>query len=110
MVGDILQPTHLLFILVVALLVLGPKRLPEVGKSLGRGLRDFRQAISGEDDEPSSDFMGQPIEDVTSPASAPEATSPASTAPAPPAPATAAAAESTSATATEPTDTVTPVS
>lgn len=48
-IGDILQPTHLLFILVVALLVLGPKRLPEVGRSLGRGLRDFRDAMSGED-------------------------------------------------------------
>jgi sec-independent protein translocase protein TatA len=54
MVGDILQPTHLLFILVVALLVLGPKRLPEVGRTLGSGLRDFRAAINGEsthDDE-----------------------------------------------------------
>lgn len=49
MIGDILQPTHLLFILVIALLVLGPKRLPEVGRSLGRGLRDFRHALSGED-------------------------------------------------------------
>ena len=49
MIGDILQPTHLLFVLVVALLVLGPKRLPEVGRSLGRGLRDFRQAVSGEE-------------------------------------------------------------
>lgn len=49
MVGDILQPTHLLFVLVVALLVLGPKRLPEVGRALGRGLRDFRGAISGEE-------------------------------------------------------------
>jgi sec-independent protein translocase protein TatA len=48
-IGDILQPTHLLFILVIALLVLGPKRLPEVGRSLGRGLRDFRHAMSGED-------------------------------------------------------------
>lgn len=48
MVGDILQPTHLLFILVVALLVLGPKRLPEVGRQLGSGLRDFRAALSGE--------------------------------------------------------------
>ncbi len=47
--GDILQPTHLLFVLVVALLVLGPKRLPEVGRALGRGLRDFRSAMSGED-------------------------------------------------------------
>ena len=51
MIGDILQPTHLLFILVVALIVLGPKRLPEVGRSLGRGLRDFRSAISGQDEE-----------------------------------------------------------
>lgn len=48
-IGDILQPTHLLFVLVVALLVLGPKRLPEVGRSLGRGLRDFRHAMSGEE-------------------------------------------------------------
>jgi sec-independent protein translocase protein TatA len=50
-IGDILQPTHLLFILVIALLVLGPKRLPEVGRSLGRGLRDFRTALSGDDQD-----------------------------------------------------------
>ena len=49
MIGDILQPTHLLFVLVIALLVLGPKRLPEVGRSLGRGLRDFRNVMSGDD-------------------------------------------------------------
>ena len=48
MVGDILQPTHLIFVLVVALLVLGPKRLPEVGRAIGDGLRDFRSAINGE--------------------------------------------------------------
>ena len=52
MVGDILQPTHLVFVLVVALLVLGPKRLPEVGRQLGNGLRDFRAAINGERPEP----------------------------------------------------------
>lgn len=49
MIGDILQPSHLLFVLVIALLVLGPKRLPEVGRSLGRGLRDFRSALSGDE-------------------------------------------------------------
>jgi sec-independent protein translocase protein TatA len=48
-IGDIFQPTHLLFILVVALLVLGPKRLPEVGRALGKGLRDFRSALSDVD-------------------------------------------------------------
>lgn len=47
MIGDIFQPTHLIFIFVVALLVLGPKRLPEVGRSLGKGIRDFRGAMSG---------------------------------------------------------------
>jgi sec-independent protein translocase protein TatA len=52
MVGDIFQPTHLLFVLVVALLVLGPKRLPEVGRTLGAGIRDFRQALSGETHDP----------------------------------------------------------
>ena len=52
MIGDILQPTHLIFILVVALLVLGPKRLPEVGRSLGRGIRDFRSALNGEEHRP----------------------------------------------------------
>ncbi len=52
MVGDIFQPTHLLFVLVVALLVLGPKRLPEVGRTLGSGIRDFRQALSGESPDP----------------------------------------------------------
>jgi sec-independent protein translocase protein TatA len=54
-IGDILQPTHLLFILVIALLVLGPKRLPEVGRSLGRGLRDFRSALSGDSDKEGQD-------------------------------------------------------
>jgi sec-independent protein translocase protein TatA len=52
MVGDIFQPTHLLFVLVVALLVLGPKKLPEVGRQLGNGIRDFRAAINGERSEP----------------------------------------------------------
>jgi sec-independent protein translocase protein TatA len=48
MVGDILQPTHLLLILVVALVVLGPKRLPEVGRAVGRSIHDFKSAINGE--------------------------------------------------------------
>lgn len=58
-IGDVLQPTHLIFILVVALLVLGPKRLPEVGKSLGKGIRDFRGALSGIDEPNPSDSLQQ---------------------------------------------------
>jgi len=46
---------------VIALIVLGPKRLPEVGRSLGRGLRDFRSAISGQDqDQPEETVQGLP--------------------------------------------------
>ena len=47
MIGDILQPTHLLLILLVALVVLGPKRLPEVGRAVGRSIHDFKGAING---------------------------------------------------------------
>jgi sec-independent protein translocase protein TatA len=40
------NPLHLLFIAAVALLVLGPRRLPELARSLGRGIREFREAMS----------------------------------------------------------------
>jgi sec-independent protein translocase protein TatA len=66
-IGDILQPTHLLFVLVVALLVLGPKRLPEVGRSLGKGLRDFKSALSG-DEQPNNEVLSQSSADSTTPA------------------------------------------
>ena len=57
-VDNILQPTHLLLILVVALLVLGPKRLPEAGRALGQGIRDFRSAMSHEH-EPHEQLVSQ---------------------------------------------------
>jgi sec-independent protein translocase protein TatA len=46
----ILQPTHLIVILAVVLLVLGPKRLPGAGRALGQGLRDFRTSITASHD------------------------------------------------------------
>ncbi len=49
-----------IFILVIALLVLGPKRLPEVGRSLGRGLRDFKSAISGEEPDRPDEIVSHP--------------------------------------------------
>jgi TatA/E family protein of Tat protein translocase len=39
------NPVHLLFIAAVALIVLGPRRLPELARSLGRGIREFREAM-----------------------------------------------------------------
>jgi sec-independent protein translocase protein TatA len=50
MVTDLLQPTHLIIVMVVALLVLGPKRLPSAGRALGQGLKEFKQSITGEHD------------------------------------------------------------
>jgi sec-independent protein translocase protein TatA len=48
---NLFQPTHLLVILFIALLVFGPKKLPELGKGLGEGIRGFREAMNakGED-------------------------------------------------------------
>jgi sec-independent protein translocase protein TatA len=45
------SPVHLLFLGAVALVVLGPKRLPEVARALGKGMREFREAISMETDD-----------------------------------------------------------
>jgi len=41
---------ELIVILVIALLVLGPKKLPEVGRSVGKGMREFKESLSGEND------------------------------------------------------------
>ena len=46
------NPVHLAFFAVVALLVLGPRRLPEMARALGRGIREFRDAMSLDGDRP----------------------------------------------------------
>jgi sec-independent protein translocase protein TatA len=45
MIEGLLQPTHLLIILVVALFIFGPKKLPELGQGLGKGIRSFRDSM-----------------------------------------------------------------
>ena len=46
MIENILSPTHLLLILAVALIVLGPKRLPEAGRGLGSAIRGFKESVA----------------------------------------------------------------
>jgi len=47
MLGNI-GPLEILVVLIIALVVFGPKRLPELGSSLGRGIREFRDTVGGE--------------------------------------------------------------
>ncbi len=74
------NPVHLLFIAVVALVVLGPKRLPELARAVGRGVREFREAIStgssAEQDPLSADSQQPavpPAETLSAPDAAPVA-------------------------------------
>ena len=56
------QPSHIILILVVALLIFGPKRLPDIGKSLGKGIREFKGALSHlADEEPSTSSTPAPV-------------------------------------------------
>jgi sec-independent protein translocase protein TatA len=52
------NPIHIAFLLILLLLVFGAKRLPEIGRSLGSGLRGFKESISGE--EPSVHLHTEP--------------------------------------------------
>jgi len=73
-------PTELIVILLIALIVFGPKRLPEVGKTLGRSLQEFRRASNdlreelkrGIDEEPFGDAVPSGTPDSGKPASPPE--------------------------------------
>jgi sec-independent protein translocase protein TatA len=46
------SPMHLLVVLIIAVLVFGPKKLPEVGRSLGSGIRQFKDSIEGNEKAP----------------------------------------------------------
>ncbi len=48
----LLQPTHLFFILLIVLIIFGPGKLPDLGRGLGKGIREFKDAIRGGMDKP----------------------------------------------------------
>lgn len=68
MLDNLFTPSHLIFVLVIALLVFGPRKLPELGKGLGEGLRGFKQGIKG--DPESTTAKSEAVK--TEPVSAPE--------------------------------------
>ncbi|MBS1891324.1 MAG: twin-arginine translocase TatA/TatE family subunit [Actinobacteria bacterium] len=59
MLGNI-GPLEIIVVLIIALIVFGPKRLPELGNSLGKGIREFKDSVTGEnkDDEAEEDAAG----------------------------------------------------
>jgi sec-independent protein translocase protein TatA len=63
------NPVHLIFLLVLLLLVFGAKRLPEMGRSLGSGMRGFKESLSGEPSQQAA-LEPPPTAAVTEPPSA----------------------------------------
>lgn len=63
-----LGPMELLLVLGLALLVLGPKRLPGAGRAMGRGLREFRDAVSGARPDAQAELAAEPAPKQTKPA------------------------------------------
>jgi sec-independent protein translocase protein TatA len=64
MLTDLFRPMHLLVILVIALIIFGPRKLPELGSSLGKAIRDFKKSISGTEnklDDPTASAREDPL-------------------------------------------------
>jgi sec-independent protein translocase protein TatA len=60
--GDLLQPTHLLVIGILLLVLFGAKRLPELGKGLGEGLKGFKEGLKGINDNPQAQPPAPPVQ------------------------------------------------
>lgn len=59
MFEGLLQPTHLILIFAIALLIFGPRKLPELGQGLGKGIRGFKDALRGIGEE-TAEKSGKP--------------------------------------------------
>lgn len=65
--GDLLQPTHLIVLAIIVLVLFGGKKLPELGKGLGEGLRGFKEGMKGVSDE-----MNKPADNSSAASTAPK--------------------------------------
>jgi sec-independent protein translocase protein TatA len=61
MIEGLLQPAHLLIILAVALFIFGPKKLPELGQGLGKGIRSFKESMRAATEEPEKTEAHTPV-------------------------------------------------
>jgi sec-independent protein translocase protein TatA len=75
------NPLHILLLLVVILLVFGAKRLPEIGRSLGEGMRGFKDSLSGDSNQHSLTSAPPAAAPAPTPASVAPAAAPAPAAP-----------------------------
>jgi sec-independent protein translocase protein TatA len=76
------NPLHIAFLVVILLLVFGAKRLPEIGRSLGSGMREFKTSVTGE--ASNSQQTLPPVDAQQQPAQPPAAQAPAAQPPPPP--------------------------
>ncbi len=53
-------PMEIAIVLIIALVVFGPSRLPELGKSAGKGFREFKSSVTGGDEEPAKAQIDEP--------------------------------------------------
>jgi sec-independent protein translocase protein TatA len=66
MFEGLLHPTHLILILVIVLIIFGPGKLPELGKTLGAGIREFREAAARAEEAAPPDTPARPPEEPRS--------------------------------------------
>ncbi len=86
MVMGLDNPIHIVFLVVILLLVFGAKRLPEIGRSLGGGMREFKDSVSGNHPDQQQSTLTQATQQPQAPVAQPAPVQAPVAAPAPPVP------------------------
>jgi sec-independent protein translocase protein TatA len=60
-------PLEIIVVLIIVLIVFGPRRLPEMGRSLGKGIREFKNSVTGNDDEDEAREIERPHDEPSRP-------------------------------------------